>query len=210
MIGEDNNIEVVNLKRTEVHSGFQKLSVYSFQHRRFDGSMSPEISREVVERGNSVGVLLYDPQRDEVMIIQQFLVGAHVAGVDNCPPQVVAGKVEKGESSEDVARREAVEEAGCEIGRMRKGYSFMVSPGGSSERVETFVAEADLSHAGGQFGLVEEDEDIRAFVISAEEAIELLDSGKIEAGPAVIALSWFARFHPALRAEWLATPAPKP
>jgi len=202
--------KVVNLKRIGGYDGFFKLNVYSFQHSRFDGSMSPEITREVFERGTSVGVLPYDPERDEVLLIKQFLIGAHIAGVQNCPFQVIAGMVDEGENGPDVAKREAVEEAGCEIGRMRKGYAFLPSPGGSSERVETYVAEADLSHAGGTFGLAAENEDIRAVVMSAEDAIARLDAGEIEAGPAVVALSWFARHHPALRAAWLMNPAPKP
>jgi ADP-ribose pyrophosphatase len=209
MTVEKHTTRVVNLKHIGGYDGFFKLRVYSFQHSRFDGSMSPEITREVFERGTAVGVLPYDPERDEVLLIQQFLIGAHIAGVQNCPLQVVAGMVEKDESGQDVAQREAMEEAGCDIGRMRKAYAFLPSPGGSSERVETYVAEADLSQAGGQFGLEAEDEDIRAVVLSAEEAIALLDAGEIEAGPAVVALSWFARHHPALRAEWLNTPAPK-
>jgi ADP-ribose pyrophosphatase len=195
--------EVINLKLVGGYKGFFKLNVYDFQHLKMDGTLSPVLTREVFERGCAVGVLPYDPERDEVLLIRQFLIGAHIAGVNNCPLQVVAGMVEPGESSQDVAQREAVEEAGCEIGQVRKALRFQPSPGGSSEVVDTFVAEADLANAGGRFGLESENEDIEAIVMSAEKAIELLESGEITAGPAVVVLSWFARHRPELRNEWL-------
>jgi ADP-ribose diphosphatase len=101
--------------------------------------------------------------------------------------------VGEGEREEDIARREAVEKTGIQIGRVELAHAFLPSPDGSSERVVVFCAEADLSTAGGVHGLTEEHEDIRVDVYSAQEAIQLLDCGRIEAGPAVVALSWFAR-----------------
>ena len=168
----------------------------------FDGGKSPTLTREVFERGTAAAVLPYDHDRDEVLLIRQFLIGAHLAGVDNRPLQVIAGMVEAGEGSLDVARREALEEAGCNIGIVEPAQAFLPSPGGTSERIETFVAQADLSNAGGIFGLVEEHEDIMAEVMSAREAIRRLDAGEIESGPAVVVLSWFARHHQRIREEW--------
>ena len=82
----------------------------------------------------------------------------------------------------------------------------MPTPGGSSERVVVFCAEADLSSAGGVHGLAEEHEDIRVEVIPAGQAIRFLDESIIEAGPAVVGLAWFARHHERIRREWLASP----
>lgn len=199
----ENSTAVRDLTRTDGYNGFFKMGIYEFQHRQFSDTYSPVIKREVFERGNAVAVLPYDPETDTVLLIRQFLIGAHLAGVDNCPFQVIAGMVEAGESGIDVARREALEEAGCDIGQVVAAHTFLPSPGGSSERIETFVAEArDLK--GGQFGLVEENEDIQAIVVSADEAIAMLDCGEIEAGPAVVLLSYFARHHTTIRTKWLA------
>ena len=196
------DVEVELLERRDGYKGFFRLSVNKLRHRRFDGTMGPTITREVFERGNAVAVLPYDPDLDKVLLISQFLPGSYIAGLPSRPLQVVAGMVEKGESDEEVARREAVEESGCEIGRIVKAHAFLPSPGGSSERVTVFCAEADLSNAGGVHGLASEGEDIKVHVVDADEAIALLDAGRIEAAPAVVALSWFARHRDRLKLEW--------
>lgn len=199
------NAEISCEKHALVRDGFLKIRQLVFRHVRFDGTMSPTLTREVMDRGDAAAILPYDPVRDEVLLIRQVLAGNIVANVPNRPLQVVAGMVEPNESDQDVVIREAYEEAGLTIAPedLRWAQAFMPSPGGCSERVMTFVGRADLSEAGGVHGLEEEHEDIRVEVVSAEEAIHLLDSGQIEAGPAVVVLSWFARHHAQLRAEWL-------
>jgi ADP-ribose pyrophosphatase len=107
-------------------------------------------------------------------------------------------------SEEQAIRREAREEAGCEMGRIVAAQVFLPSPGGTSERVTAFCGEADLAVAGGIHGAADEDEDIRVEVVDADVAIALLDEGAIESGPAVVILAWFARHRERLRAEWLA------
>lgn len=192
--------EVDGLFRDDGWRGFFRISIYRFRHRLLSGEMGPELRREVFERGNAVAVLPYDPVRDEVLMIRQFLIGAHLAGSVNRPLQVIAGMVEPGETPAEVARREAVEEAGCHVDALIPAQAFLPSPGGSSERIETFLALTDLTGAGGRFGLASEDEDIEAVVLPASEAIRRLDVGEIEAGPAVVLMSWFARRHADLRA----------
>jgi ADP-ribose pyrophosphatase len=203
---EEAFVEAEVLETSVGYSGFFRLDVHRLRHRRFDGRMSEVITREVLERGNAVAVLPYDPRRDEVLLIRQFLPGSYFGGHPPRPLQIIAGMVGVGESEEDVARREAVEEAGCRIGRLERAHAFLPTPGGSSERVVVFCAEADLSSAGGVHGLAEEHEDIRVEVIPAGQAIRFLDESIIEAGPAVVGLAWFARHHDRIRREWLASP----
>ena len=197
---DETEVEIV--ERASGYSGVFRLGLLKLRHRTFAGDMSPVLTREVFERGNAAAVLPYDPRSDSVLLIRQFLIGAHLSGRPNRPLQAIAGIVEPGETGRDVAAREAVEEAGCRIGRVERAHAFLPSPGGSSEYVETFVAEANLSDAGGQFGLEEEHEDIRAEVLPAEAAIALLDAGAIEAGPAVVLLSYFARHRDRSRSTW--------
>jgi ADP-ribose pyrophosphatase len=193
----------VEVDETRVgYRGFFRIDVHRLRHRRFDGSMTDTMVREIFERGHAAAVLPYDPRRDEVLLIRQFLPGAYFGGGPPRPLQIIAGMIEEGESGEDVARREAVEEAGVAIGRLELAHAFWPSPGGSSERVLVYCAQADLAGAGGIHGLDAEHEDIRVEIYSALEAVALLDRGRIEAGPAVVALSWFARHHERLRREW--------
>jgi len=198
------NAEIVMEKNSIVRDGFLKIRQLVYRYALFDGSMSETVTREVMDRGDAVAVLPYDPVRDEVLLIRQVLAGNISANVPNRPLQVIAGMVEWNESEQGVAIREAEEEAGITIAPedLRWAQSFMPSPGGCSERIITFVGRADLKNAGGIHGLAEEHEDIRVEVVSAKEAIRMLDAGEIEAGPAVVALLWFARHHEALRTEW--------
>ncbi len=199
----DDHVDVEVDAVRAAYEGFLGITVHTLRHRRFDGAMSPTLTRELMERGTSVCVLPYDPRADRVLLIRQFLLGAFVAGVAPRPLQVVAGGVKPGEGDEDVARREAMEEAGCALKRLARAQAFLPSPGGTSERVVAFCGEADLSRASGVHGLASEDEDIKVEVVDADVAIALLDAGAIEAGPAVVILQWFARHRERLRAEWL-------
>jgi ADP-ribose pyrophosphatase len=185
------------------YKGFFRIDLLTLQYRRFTGEWSETITREMFERGHSVAVLPYDPVRDQVILIRQFLVGAYTGGRPCFPLQVIAGTIGQNETPEGVAVREAQEETGCAIDGIVKAVSFLPSPGGSSEVIHVFVARADASLASGIHGLDAENENIRVEVYSAHEAIRMLDAGEIEAGPAVVALLWFARMHAQLRKEWL-------
>src|SRR4051794_12720034 len=156
---EEAFVEAEVLETSVGYSGFFRLDVHRLRHRHFDGRMSEVVTREVLERGNAVAVVPYDPRRDEVLLIRQFLPGAYF-GHPPRPLQIIAGMVGAGESEEDVARREAVEEAGCRIGRLERAHAFLPTPGGRSERVVGFCAEADLSSAGGVAGVGGGDEGI--------------------------------------------------
>ena len=200
----DDQVDVEVLSVRTAYSGFFRVTSHALRHRRFDGTMSPPLTRELLERGTSVCVLPFDPRTDRVLLIRQFLIGALVAGVAPRPLQVVAGMVGAGEADEEVARREAMEEANCSIKRIRRAQAFLASPGGTSERIIAFCGEADLDAAGGVHGLASENEDIRVEVVHADAAIALLDQGAIESAPAVVILQWFARHRERLRREWLA------
>ena len=198
---EDDHVDVEIQSARNAYTGFLKVDVYSVRHRRFGGEPI-SISRELLERGRSVCVLPYDPKTDRVLLIRQFLIGSYIAGRASRPLQVVAGMVDLGETDEESVRREAKEEAGCVLKRLVVAQAFLPSPGGSSERIVAFCAEADLAGAGGLHGAKDEDEDIRVEVVDADVAIALLDEGRIESGPAVVILSWFARHRARLRREW--------
>lgn len=182
-----------------VYQGFFKMVQRRLRFERFDGAMSPVITREIFERGHAVAVLPYDPVSDTVVMIRQFLPGFHAAGENAWPMQIIAGMIEAGETEEAVARREAAEEANIAVADLRRISRFLPSPGGSSETVTIFCALVDASGTGGMAGLAEEHEDIRVEVIPALEAIRMLEEDAVLPATAVIALHWLARNREALR-----------
>ena len=190
-------------ERETVYRGFFRVDRFLLRHRLFAGGWSAELSREVFLRHDAAGILLYDPQRDEIVLIEQFRLAAHLAGFAAWQLEIVAGIIDSDESAATVARREAEEEAGLAvIGEVVPIHRFMTSPGGSTETVDLFCGRVDASAAGGIHGLAEESEDIRAVVKSYAEAMGLLNAGKIENGYTLLALHWLAANREALRRQW--------
>lgn len=195
-----NDVEII--ARETLYSGFFSLDLYRFRHRLFNGEMSGEVRREILERGHAAVLLPYDPVRDEVVLIEQIRIAAYDTSPSPWLLELVAGMIEEGESVEDVARREAVEEAGLEVGRTRPVLSYLASPGGTSERLSILVGEVDATTAQGIHGLVDENEDIRVHVVSREQAYQLVEEGLIDNAASVIALQWLQLHYEKLRNEW--------
>lgn len=190
------------LRREVLFQGFFRMVKLRLQHRLFGGGWSPEMDRELFERGHAAVLMPYDPKRDAIVVQEQFRIGAVETTPNPWLLEMVAGIIEPGESAEHVVRREAIEEANLTVGRIEPLFSYLVSPGGTTERIELFVGEVDSSAAGGLHGLAEECEDIRVSVISRTDAIAMLDSGQISNAAMLIALQWLARNGDALRQRW--------
>ncbi len=190
------------LQTETLYRGFLGLKRYRLRHRLFAGGMSPELVRERVESYQAASVLLYDPDLDQVVLIEQFRIGALEAGEQAWLLEVIGGIIDRDETAEVVARREALEEAGCEIRELLPICRFLVSPGYTSEQIALFCGRVDASGAGGIHGLADEGEDIRVLVLPAETALAELYGGRADSTSIVIALQWLAMNRQRLRAEW--------
>jgi len=198
----DEDSIVIN-ERATVYRGFFRIDHFLLHHRLFAGGWSAELSREVFLRHDAAGILLYDPQRDELVLIEQFRLAAHLAGFAAWQLEIVAGIIETGESTADVARREAQEEAGLPIiGDLVPIHRFLTSPGGSTETVDLFCGRVGASNAGGIHGLADESEDIRVVVMSSAAALARVAEGTIDNGFTLLALHWFAANREALCLRW--------
>lgn len=196
--------EVEILDRGTAYHGFFRVGLYRLRHRLYSGGWSADLTREVVERRAAVGLLLYDPRRDAVVLVEQFRLPAHLAGFSPWQLEIVAGLVDRNDEAEsDVARREAQEEAGLTIeGELLPIHRLLTSPGGSTEAVTLFCGRVDAGNAGGIHGLASEHEDIKVVVKSYAEAEQLVRSGGIENASTMIALYWLAANRAKLRRLW--------
>ncbi len=190
------------LERVTAFQGYFRVDRYRLRHETFDGGMSAEITREIFERGHAAATLPYDPVRDEVVLLEQFRVGAHAAGREPWMIEIVAGIIEDGETPESLVQLEMLEGAGLTTLELEPMATILTSPGGASETVHFFCARIDSSDAGGLFGLDYEGEDIRAFVVPGNDVADLLTSGQVENGHAVLALQWFLLNRDRLRQQW--------
>ncbi|EEX93217.1 ADP-ribose pyrophosphatase [Vibrio orientalis CIP 102891 = ATCC 33934] len=193
------DVEIIS--KETLFQGFFRMVKYRFKHRLFEGGWSEPIEREMFERGHAAAMLPYDPIADQVVIIEQIRVGA----LEHQSPwqlEIVAGMIDQGEVAEDVVRREAVEEAGIEVGLLAKVTSYYPSSGGCSEMLDVFVGQVDASTAYGVHGLDYEGEDIRVHVMSRQQAYQWVIDGKFENGASIIALQWLELNHQRLKEEW--------
>ncbi len=199
----DRTDDVEIIARETAYRGYFRIDRYRLRHRHFDGGMGDAHLREVLERGHAAALIPYDPVLDQVVLIEQFRIGAYAAGRQPWLTEIVAGIIEDGEAAEQVVRRELMEEAGLElIGAPEPVAEFLVSPGCSTETVTVFCGRVDATGAGGIHGLEHEHEDIRVLAMSFAEAMARLDAGRIANSPGVVALQWLALNRDALREKW--------
>ena len=206
------DIEII--EKMTPFEGYFRIDRYKLKVPLYEGGLSGIMTREVFERGHAVVILLYDAGLDRLVLIEQFRPGAFAAlaspwFADDFSPWLIecaAGIIEDGETPEDVARREATEETGCDVDAIIPIYRFLASPGGSSETDFLLLGRVDASKVDGGGGLETEQEDIRVVVVPPEEAFGWLDSGRIVNAMAIIAIEWFRRNHATVRAKWRTAP----
>ena len=184
-------------------AGFFTVEESTLSYRRFDGSMSAEVTRAGFVSGDAALVLPYDPAHDLVLVIEQFRYGPWLR-LDPRPwlLEPIAGRVDAEETPEACARREAREEAGLEIDRLERAANYYPSPGVDSEFFYTFVGLADLaSHQEGIGGLAAEHEDICSHIIPFARLMELVSSGEANCGPLVLLALWLGQNRPRLHGQ---------
>ncbi|MWP60794.1 ADP-ribose diphosphatase [Gilliamella sp. Pas-s25] len=195
--------DVFNLTKRILYKGFFSLFEYRFQYRKFDGSMSEVVTREILERGHAVVLLAYDAKRDEVVLIEQIRIAAIETQDSPWMLELIAGMMDhENESFEEVAKREAMEEAGVVIGRCKPIISYLASPGGLTEQLHILVGEVDSSTAKGIHGLDEESEDIKVHVVGRNQAYQWVKDGVINNAASIIALQWLELNYQLLKKEW--------
>lgn len=204
-----NRKDVEITQREKLYQGFFSAEELTLRHRTFEGGWAGPMQRELFVRGPAVGVLLYDPERDWLGLVEQFRIGALGEAEGPWCLEVVAGMVETGESVQEVARREALEESGVEPYRMEYICRYLPSPGASNEVMHLYCGSADLRQAGGLHGLATEHEDIKMHVLPAVPVLADLYSGRINNAAALLCLQWLQSNRPRLRAAVAAEPSSK-
>lgn len=202
----DQDVEIIEDRIA--YEGFFTIRQLKLRHRLFAGGWGTPLSRELFQRRDAVGVLLYDPVQDAVALVEQFRIGAlrRRTGHGEAPGpwllELVAGLIDSDETPLEVGRREAVEEAGCEIAELEPICNYFSSPGGSNEFFYLYCGRCDLTRAGGIHGLAEEGEDIRVHVLPVERAFALLADNGIGNAHTLIALLWLQSHRQRLREQW--------
>lgn len=184
------------LKEVTGYSGFYSLRRLTVEHELFRGGMSAPLEREVLERSDVAAAVLYDPLLDKFVMVEQFRAGAYAAGLNPWPPDIVAGRIETGQSPMEAIVREIREESGLTPLAVEPIGCYLTAPHLTSERVHLFSARVDALKAVGIHGVSSEGEDIRPLVIDRAEALRLMHAQTLSLW-AGLALGWMlARVDP--------------
>lgn len=178
------------LNRRTVFDAFFKIEEVKLQFEKFDGSMTPVLTRLCFERGDSVAAVIRNVDTDRIILVNQFKYPSYAKG-PGWITELIAGMIGSSETAEEALRREVIEEIGYDIKVSEHISTFYVSPGGSSERIILYYAEvsnADRVSGGG--GVKSEGEDIKVVELSLPEAWKALASGEFVDAKTVLGLMW--------------------
>jgi ADP-ribose diphosphatase len=190
-----------------VWDGRFALDVVRFRHRRFDGGLSGVRTWELWRRGPAAAVLPWDPDTDQVVLIEQYRLPALAAGLDPVLVELPAGLCDDGEVPETTARREMLEEMALPVTTLHPIGDFLLTPGGADEVCTLYLGRVAAPQANaegivGLAGLAAENEDIRTRVWPAARAIEYALAGRFPNIVTTLGLLWLAARHDAMRATW--------
>ena len=183
-------MKVTLQSKRRVFDGFFKIDEVKLQYEKFDGSMTPVLTRLNFERGDSVAAAILNTDTQKIVLVNQFKYPSYEKG-PGWITEVIAGMVDPGETAEMAIKREILEEVGYATTRLEHISTFYVSPGGSDERIVLFYAEVTNSSrraAGG--GLASEEEDIRLIEVPLSQIADMLTSKSIKDAKTIIALMW--------------------
>ena len=147
---------------------------------------------DVLRSGPAAAVLPIDPGRDEVVLLRQFRLAAHLANGRGNLVEIVAGHVEADEQPAEAARRECVEEIGVAPGLLVELFTYLTSPGMSDEEITLFLGVVDASDVPQRAGAAAEHEETVPMRVPIDAALAALAAGTVRNGPLIIALQWLA------------------
>jgi ADP-ribose pyrophosphatase len=189
-------------KKKLAYDGHFKLTKYELSHEKYDGESTQALQRELVGRNDAVAMVAYDPITDEIVLVEQFRVGA-MGEEQPWLIEIVAGLIDEGESPEQVSIRESQEEIGCTPSELIKIAGFYTSPGGNSEWIHLYIGKISVDELAESGGLDEEGEDIKIIVVPASDVPYMLSTGEVRSAIAIIGLQWFVMNRENIRQEWL-------
>ena len=167
------DVQIVD--RAFVFQGFVQVEKVNLRHRLFNQTeYTAVISRELIQRPEAAGVLIYDDAQQKFALIEQFRIGAMDDQDSAWQLEIIAGVLDGDESPESCIRREALEESGCQIEHLQHLFSFYPSAGACAELFHLYSAAADLPEQGGVFGMPDEGENILLHLIDYAQIDTLL------------------------------------
>ena len=181
--------KIINKKN--LYSGFFNLNKYQFIHQKHDGNWTNEVEREIFSGAHVSTLLPYDPIKKEIILIKQFRAGVISRYNDDYLYEIVAGIIDNNEKPEETAKRECLEETGCEVNKIKTIQSYFPAPGSSESYYHLFLGEVNSFKGKRIMGLKSENEDILVKAFKVDHVRKMLKNKQIINGLTLIALQWF-------------------
>ncbi|WP_338570320.1 GDP-mannose pyrophosphatase [Erwinia billingiae] len=169
------------------------LKKYTFEIQRRNGDWQQQ-TREVYDRGNGATVLLYNRERETVILTRQFRFPVFMNGHEGYLIEAAAGLLDNMDPERRI-KAEAEEETGFKISTVQKVFEAYMSPGSVTEKLYFYIAEydaGDKTSAGG--GIEAEGEDIEVLEMPLKDALAAIENGLIVDGKTIMLL-----YHVALK-----------
>ncbi|MEP1489985.1 MAG: NUDIX domain-containing protein [Algibacter sp.] len=184
------NNRLKNIVSKLLSDNFYILKKLTFDYQMRDGSWVTQ-SREVYNRGDGAGILLYNKEKQTVILTKQFRMPTYMNdNKDGLLVEVCAGMLDL-DNPEACIIRETEEEVGYRIKDVKKVYEAYTSPGVLTEKMHFFIAEYtdDMKVSNGG-GLESEHEDIEVLEMSFTDAVNMLNTGKINDMRTIVLLQY--------------------
>ena len=181
----------IKIKKTDLLSNnWYVLNNVTFDFLRKDGVWITQ-KREVYDRGNGAGILLYNREQKTIILTRQFRLPTYLNGNETgMMVEVCAGLLDQ-DHPEQCIIRETEEETGYRIQSVQKIMETYMSPGAITEILHLFVGEYDASmkvNDGG--GLEHEQEEIEVIEMDFEDAYKKIATGEIKDAKTILLLQY--------------------
>lgn len=187
----DHSADVRISEPQSVGTGFRPFERYRIELVHADGSTA-HLMRDILRVGRTVGVIAVDLDRDEIVVIHQFRLAAHLGTGLGELVEIPAGYVDHGETPAEAVYRECIEEIGVAPRALREIYTFLPAPGILDEYATIFIAAVDASQVPAKAGAADETEQTRPLRVRIDDALDALGRGTIQNGYLIMALQWLA------------------
>jgi len=173
-----------------IYKGFSEFRKIKIQYETYESGIG-EKTVEMVERGDSASIVLFEKDTSTLILAEQFRYPT-AKNSGGWIQELVAGRIDDDESVETTIKRELMEEAGYRVKKIERIGHYYVSPGYTTERIFIFYSEVmsnDKVLAGG--GKFEESENIKLIKIPVEELEQKIKSNSIIDAKTMIGVQWF-------------------
>jgi len=182
--------KIRNVKKVLLSDNWYTLNKVIFDYRMNNGTWATQ-ARECYDRGNGAAVLLYNTQKQSVILIRQFRMPTFLNGNDTGMLTEVCAGLLDGDDPESCVMKEVEEEAGYRVHKVQKVFEAYMSPGAVTEILHFFVAEyTDAMKVGDGGGLLSEQEEIEVLEVPFRKALEMIRSGEIRDAKTIMLLQY--------------------